>query len=90
MTLQGIVESALVLAWVYGLAGAIFAGLFVTRLAVRIDPASAEASWGFRLVIAPSIALLWPLVLSWVLRGRRTPIERNRHRCALRERTPES
>lgn len=47
----------------YGAAGLLFAVAFVARGVNQIDPAAREAGWGFRLLILPGSALLWPLLL---------------------------
>lgn len=79
------IASALVTAMlVYAGAGLIFALAFVTRGAGRIDPEAASGSWGFRLLILPGSAALWPLLaLRWA-RGLGPPDERNPHRDAAR------
>ncbi|HEX4956169.1 MAG TPA: hypothetical protein VF017_22500 [Thermoanaerobaculia bacterium] len=51
---------------VYLLLGLVFALAFVRWGASRLDPAAREASWGFRLLILPASAALWPwLALRW-------------------------
>lgn len=50
----------------YLLAGAAFAVAFVWRGAAAIDPSARGATAGFRAIIAPGTALLWPvLALKW-------------------------
>ncbi|MFN0022957.1 MAG: hypothetical protein ACKVS5_03575 [Parvularculaceae bacterium] len=47
--------------------GAIFAALFAAGGAARLDRATKGASAGFRLIIVPGAALLWPLLLvMWI------------------------
>ncbi len=47
--------------------GAVFAALFVAGGAGRLDRATKGAGAGFRLLIAPGAALLWPLMLlMWI------------------------
>ena len=60
--------------------GSVFAVFFALILAGRIDPAARDASWGFRLLILPSAALLWPLLVSRVRRQQLPPAECNAHR----------
>lgn len=54
---------------VYLALGAVFAVAWITVLAGRIDPGAKGAGIGFRLVIAPAAALLWPALLLRVFRG---------------------
>ena len=48
---------------VYGLAGAVFAVAFVLFGIHRIDPVAEHAPLGFRLIVIPGVAALWPLLL---------------------------
>jgi hypothetical protein len=51
----------------YGALGAIFAVAFVCRGIEQVDPAARHAPLGFRLIVAPGSAALWPLLLvRWV------------------------
>lgn len=50
--------------------GLLFALLFAFRWAGRLDPVAAAGSRGFRLLILPGAALLWPLLLLRLLRRR--------------------
>jgi hypothetical protein len=53
----------------YGLAGAAFAAAFVTFGIHRVDPVAENASLGFRLIVLPGVAALWPLLLApWIRR----------------------
>ncbi len=56
---------------VYGLAGAVFAVAFVISGIHRIDPIANHARVGFRLIVMPGAAALWPLLLGRWLRTRR-------------------
>lgn len=47
----------------YGLAGTVFAVAFVNRGIHRIDPVAEHAPLGFRLIVVPGVAALWPLLL---------------------------
>lgn len=47
----------------YGAIGLLFAGVFVWRGAGRLDPVARSGSVGFRLVIVPAAAALWPYLL---------------------------
>jgi hypothetical protein len=53
----------------YGLAGAIFAVAFVTVGIHRVDPVAEHTPLGFRLIVLPGAAALWPLLLVRWLRG---------------------
>jgi len=55
----------------YGLAGAVFAAAFVTVGIHRVDPAAEHAPIGFRLIVVPGVAALWPLLLVRWIRGPR-------------------
>lgn len=51
----------------YAAIGLLFAAAFVLAGAPRIDPAARATSTGFRLMILPGTAALWPLLLyKWV------------------------
>ena len=82
-----IVAAAVVLAAeIYFGIGLLFAILFVWRGAGAIDPAAREGTIGFRLLILPASALLWPLLLRRWVRRSPPPLERNAHRDAAVER----
>ena len=54
----------------YAGCGVIFALAFALRGAARVDPAAGRGTWGFRLLIVPAAAALWPLLAArWVRRG---------------------
>lgn len=73
-----------ILAGAYLAAGVVFAVAFALRGAAHIDPNAVDGSSGFRLVIMPGSALLWPvLVVRWVRRSG-PPQEHNAHRDAAR------
>jgi len=54
---------------VYGLAGIAFAGGFVILGIHRVDPVAEHSSLGFRLMVIPGVAVLWPLLLTRWLRA---------------------
>ncbi len=60
---------AAILLWTaaaYVIVGSLFAIVFVCVGAARVDSAAAGASWGFRVLILPGVAALWPLLaLRW-------------------------
>jgi len=63
--------------------GALFAPAFALWGCGRLDPAAATGSAGFRILILPGAAALWPLLLKrWLCGARSPPAERNAHRDA--------
>ena len=64
--------------------GLVFAVAFVWRGVGTIDPAARGGTAGFRLLIIPGAAALWPILARRWLRGEGPPVERNPHRCAAR------
>lgn len=71
-------------AGVYAALGALFALPFILRGVQRLDPQAQGGSWGFRLIILPASAALWPLLALRLLRRAGPPEERNAHRDAVR------
>ena len=49
---------------VYGLAGAVFAVAFVPFGIQRVDPVAEHSPIGFRLIVIPGTAALWPLLFT--------------------------
>lgn len=74
----------------YALIGVAFAAAFVSAGIQRIDPQARGSGLGFRLIVLPGAAALWPLLLSRWMRGRvEPPAERHPHRqAALKGRRP--
>ena len=65
-----VAEVILVAALAYLLCGLIFAVAFVARGVGRLDHAARESSLGFRLIILPGSAALWPLLaVRWAEAG---------------------
>lgn len=61
--------------------GLVFGVAFVSYGVSRLDVEARGAGLGFRLIILPGVAALWPLLLYRWMRGVSTPpIERNPHR----------
>ncbi|CAM2009807.1 hypothetical protein [Acanthopleuribacter pedis] len=66
---------------VYVIVGVVFAAYFVTKGCNQIDPNARDGSPGFRVLIFPGAAALWPLLLRRLLQGQQQPpIETNPHR----------
>lgn len=64
----------------YATMGLAFALAFVTVGAGRIDPTARTGTWGFRVLIMPGAAALWPLLLArWCAAGA-TPNEQGEPR----------
>lgn len=78
-----VVTWGLALAGLYLLIGLAFALHFVARRIGRIDPDAREGSLGFKLLVFPGVAALWPLLLGRPeVRGEPPARERNAHREA--------
>jgi hypothetical protein len=48
--------------------GATFALVFLWRWVGRLDPAAEHGTWGFRLLVFPGVAALWPLFVVRLIR----------------------
>jgi len=80
-----IAATLLIILGIYLFCGLVFAVPFVLVGARRIDPHALHGSWGFRLLIFPGAAALWPLLLRrWVTGVKVPPEECNAHRHAAR------
>lgn len=66
--------------------GLAFAIVFAFFGVGRIDPSARAGTLGFRLLIVPASAALWPLLLSRWVKGTPPPEECNAHRDAARAR----
>jgi hypothetical protein len=67
--------------YVYGIAGLVFASAFVITGVKRIDSQTIGSGVGFRFLISPGAAALWPLLLRrWISRTGEPQEERNPHR----------
>ena len=69
---------------IYSAVGIVFAIAFVWKGAAKIDPAAVAGTWGFRLLILPGAAALWPILARRWLAGQGPPEEINPHRTAAR------
>lgn len=75
----------LALAGTYLAAGILFAAAFLTVGIARIDPAGRTAPWGFRILVAPGVVALWPLLARRWASGRAHPPDpEDAHRRAAR------
>ena len=69
----------------YVLGGLAFLPLFLARGAKRIDPVAGEGTWGFKVMIAPGVVALWPILLKrWLGGAVEPPAECNAHRLTER------
>jgi hypothetical protein len=72
-------------AGLYGALGGVFAAVFLTWWVGRLDPAARHATWGFRAIVFPGVALFWPLFLLRLLRRQAgPPDEWTAHRAGAR------
>jgi hypothetical protein len=75
---------AIALVWmatIYAWLGLFFAIAFVSFGVTRVDMQARGAGWGFRLLILPGVAALWPLFLRrWLQGAAEPPSEINAHR----------
>lgn len=69
----------------YAGAGLAFGLVFVLRGAAALDPDAREGSWGFRMLVLPGCAALWPLLLLRWVRRAGPPLESSPHRRAARQ-----
>ncbi|MEM1447532.1 MAG: hypothetical protein AAF957_03160 [Planctomycetota bacterium] len=84
MTLPETLPEILVaIAGVYLAVGALFAPAFAFAGAGKIDPDARDATWGFRLLVMPGAALLWPVLLRRWATGTQPREERTPHKRAL-------
>jgi hypothetical protein len=82
----GVAQTMVLVVEAYFAIGVVFAILFAWRGAAVVDPAAREGSLGFRLLILPASALLWPLLARRWIRRAQPPVERNAHRDSARRR----
>ena len=70
----------------YLVCGAAFATVFVWRWVGIADPAAIHGTPGFRVLIVPGVAMLWPVLAVRLLRGvSEPPDEWTAHRAAVRQ-----
>ena len=76
------------LAFAYAGIGGVFAVVFSLLGARRIDPAARGSTLGFRLIVLPGAAALWPyLAWRWLRGAAGPPAEKNAHRRAAEDPT---
>ena len=69
----------------YSAAGLLFAAVFVFRVQ-RLDSDAQGSGLGFRFLVTPGVAALWPLFLSrWLRHSTEPPLENNSHRSAAKK-----
>jgi hypothetical protein len=70
----------------YFLCGVLFAIPFAIFGVQKIDPHAAHGPWGFRLIIIPATAALWPILMArWLAGVHEPPGECNAHRRLVKE-----
>lgn len=73
MTAQNVAQIVVLVFLIYALVGVVFAVAFVFRGVQRIDPVAEGSPLGFRLLILPGSAALWPVLAFKWLRARSEP-----------------
>jgi hypothetical protein len=82
---EALAEVVVTVLQLYGVAGLLFAAVFVTRGVNAIDPLARTAPWSFRLLIVPGVTLWWPLLAyRWAAGAQTPPTELNAHRRLAR------
>lgn len=71
----------------YGLAGLVFAIVYLPKAVLRLDDRLRGSPIGVRFLILPGVAALWPLFAWWWVTGRTAPVEQNSHRRLAQERS---
>jgi hypothetical protein len=69
--LENLISALLAVTAAYLGCGVVVAALFVACWCKAFDPSAKEGSWGFRVLVTPGIVILWPVILTKVLRIRR-------------------
>jgi len=85
--------AAVFLIWLgtYFSCGLLFAVPFVVKGMRKIDPRAAHSTWGFRLLIIPGTAALWPILIArWLAGIHEPPEECNAHRRVANEEESEN
>lgn len=80
---QAWAETAVHFVIAYSAVGVLFAAVFLVRGVAKIDPSADGSGWGFRLMILPGVAALWPAMLRrWLQSTSQPPTEVTAHRRA--------
>ncbi len=85
MPFETIISWLTALAGLYAAVGVLFAVYFAFAGAAKLDPLAKTGTWGFRLLVLPGAAALWPWLLRRVAAGAGQPEERNPHRQAAKQ-----
>lgn len=78
--MEAVVSALVLVLEIYAGIGVLFALPFVLFWVAKLDPSAGKGTWGFRLLILPGVAALWPLLLFRLMRGTGLPEEHNAHR----------
>lgn len=63
-----IAQLILVLVLMYLVCGFIFVIPFITKGIEKVDEGAKGTGWGFKLIIAPGVIVLWPVLLKkWMI-----------------------
>jgi len=72
--------------FIYLACGTSFAAVFVWKWVGRLDPIAEHGTIGFRVLVFPGVAALWPLFALRLVRGASAPPDEwNAHRARARE-----
>ena len=82
--MNDILSPILIAIGVYAAIGVLFAIAFVFKGVDSIDPNAKGTGIGFRLLILPGSAALWPLLMRRWMKGVPPPEETNAHRRAAK------
>lgn len=75
-----VAEAVVAAGYTYAAAGIAFALAFIAFGARRIDPGAAAGTVGFRILILPGVAALWPLLAwRWLTATGDVPRQRDAH-----------
>lgn len=78
---ESVARACILAFYAYALAGSVFAIFFTTLGVQRIDTLAKGSGPGFRLLIFPGSAALWPVLLRrWISGRTEPPLERSPHR----------
>lgn len=78
--MEAVIEWILSLLGIYLAIGFLVAVPFAWKGATKIDPAAADGTWGFKLLVIPGAMVFWPLLLHRWLKAVPQPEECSAHR----------